>query len=89
MWRSPFSCSIEQIYIKKLGSGIPTLNLRRSGSTGYAYHTASNISISTSDIWISPTSINNNIYIAGQSLEIIFTGSNVSQIFVQADFKRT
>ena len=88
IWRSPFTCQVQSLYGKKSGTGTPQINARKSGSGGYSYHTASNLLLSTADQWATANSIANTTYAAGDSLEIIVTGSGATQIAVQLDFIR-
>jgi len=90
VWRCPFSCSVTAMYGLRDGGTTAQINARRSGSTGYALHTGSNLTLTTQDVWTAVNSVQNVSYVAGDSLEIIISGSGGSpnQVGVQVDFVR-
>lgn len=88
IWRAPYACRIINIYGKKVGSGTPQINARRSSLSGYQIHTGSNLYLTGSDVWRSVNDVSSSDYIPGESLEIIVTGSGATQICVQLDFNR-
>lgn len=90
VWRCPFSCSVTAMYGLRDGGTTAQINARRSGSTGYSLHTGSNLTLTTQDVWTAVNSVQNVSYVAGDSLEIIISGSGGSpnQVSVQVDFVR-
>jgi len=85
-WRAPFSCSVVALYGRRSGGTAPQINARRSGSAGYALHTGSNLTLTTADAWVQANSVTNVSYVAGDSLEIVVSGSGNSQVAVQVDY---
>lgn len=82
-------CELTTITGKVAGATGAAINARKSGSAGYSYHTASNLTLSVIDQWTSAASVDNITYQPGDSLEFIFSGSaGVTGIFIQADFRR-
>ena len=88
VWRAPYTCRVVNVYGKKVGSGTPQINAARSGSGGFAYHSATNLSLSSEHRWFSVGSLTNINYNTNDSLEIIVTGSGAQQIIVQVDFRK-
>lgn len=88
VFRAPYTCQVQALYGKRFGGANCFINARRSGSGGYTFHTASNVTLSSDNIWFSANSISGSNYQSGESLEIIVSGSGNSQIAVQVDFIR-
>jgi hypothetical protein len=90
VWRAPFNCDVVAMYGWRDGGTGAEVNARRSGSAGYATHSGSNLSLTTQDNWIAFNSVQNVSYAAGDSLEIIISGSagTPNQVSVQVDFVR-
>lgn len=89
-WRAPYSASVIAMYGWR-DSGSATsgqVNARRSGSSGYALHTGSNLTMAVQDAWAQAGTLTNTSYAPGDSLEIILSGSgaNLWQLAVQVDF---
>jgi hypothetical protein len=89
VWRAPFSCSVVALYGKREAGGIAQINAVRSGSgAGRTLHTASNLRLTTDDLWTRANTVANTSYVPGDSLEIIISGSGNDQVAVQVDFIR-
>lgn len=86
VWRAPFSCSVVALYGYREGGGSAQINAQRTGSSGTALHTGSNIILSTDATWIGAVSVQNTNYNRGDALKIIVSGSSNNQIAVQVDF---
>jgi hypothetical protein len=85
VWRSPFPCRVVAVYAIHSGSAQLSVNARRSGS-GASLHLATNLNITADNLWTLGGAVQNTDYAAGDSLEIIFSGSNQYQASVQVDF---
>lgn len=85
VWRCPFPSTVVGVYGFKSGSANVQLNARRSGS-GTSLHLASNLTITNNNQWTSGGAVQNTTYSAGDSLEIIVSGSSQYQVSVQVDY---
>lgn len=88
VFRAPYSCQVQSIYGKRFGGSNCFINARKSGSNGYSFHTASNLILSSDNIWFQSNIVENTNYVVGDSLEIIISGSGNNQISVQVDLIR-
>jgi hypothetical protein len=88
VWRAPFSCSVVGLYGYYVGGTAPQVNAARSGSSGYGTITGSNITIPNAGDWVPATGsgLRNKDFNAGDSLQIIMSGSANNQLAVQVDF---
>lgn len=86
VWRAPFSCSVVALYGYREGGGNAQINAQRTGSSGTALHSATNVVLSTDATWTAASSIQNTNYNRGDALKIIVSGSSNNQISVQVDF---
>ena len=60
-----------------------------SGSAGYANHVSADISLATNDLWVAAGAVQNTDYVAGDSLELIISGTGQpNAVAVQVDFIR-
>lgn len=85
VWRAPYPATVVALWAIKSGSSQVSINARRSGS-GQAFHTASNLVITANNLWSSANAVTNSLYSAGDSLEVILSGSSVIQTSIQVDF---
>lgn len=88
VWRSPYPCRVLSLYGRKSGTGTPQIMFRKSGSGGYSYHTGSTLKISSEHKWFRSNTVTNTDYTAGDSLEIIISGSGAKSITAQIDFRK-
>jgi hypothetical protein len=82
VWRAPYKSRVVAVYGYKSGSGTTQVNAKKSGSTA---HLASNISVTTNDIWTAGGTVQNTDYNPGDSLELIVT-SSAFEVSIQVDF---
>lgn len=85
VWRSPFPCRVVAVYAIHSGSSQLSVNARRSGS-GASLHLATNLNITADNLWTAGGAVQNTDYSAGDSLELIISGSDQYQASVQVDF---
>lgn len=85
VWRAPYNATVVALYAIKSGSSNISVNARRSGS-GTSLHLASNLTITANNLWTAGGAPQNTTYSAGDSLEIILSGSSVIQTSIQVDF---
>ena len=88
VFRAPYSCRVQSLYGKRFDGSDCFINARKSGSGGYLLHTGSNVTLTSDNIWFLANSVANTDYSAGDSLEVIISGSGNSQIAVQLGFIR-
>lgn len=89
VWRVPYTCQVQAIYGKAIGSTSCQVNARKSGSAGYSLHTASNLTLPIAGNWYIANSVQNTNYAIGDTLEFIVSGSTgATAISVQVDFIR-
>lgn len=90
VWRAPFSCSVVALYGYYVGGTAPEINAVRSGSSGYGKITGSNVIVNQESTWVAATAslLQNVNFNAGDSLQIIMSGSTNYQLAVQVDFIR-
>lgn len=89
VWRVPYTCRVQTIYGKAIGSTSCQINARKSGSAGYSLHTASNLTLPIAGNWYTANSVQNTNYAIGDTLEFIVSGSTgATAISVQVDFIR-
>lgn len=88
VWRAPFSCSVVAVYGRREGGSTAQINARKSSSAGYSLHTGSNLTLGTVNSWTATNTVVSTSYVAGDSLEIVISGSGGSptQVSVQVDF---
>lgn len=84
VWRAPYPATVVGLWAIKSGSSNISVNARRSGSA--TNHAASNLTITANNLWSSAATTQDRNYSAGDSLEIIFSGSAVIESSVQVDF---
>lgn len=84
VWRAPYPATVVALWAIKSGSSNISVNARRSGSA--TNHAASNLTITANNLWSSAATTQDTSYSAGDSLEIIFSGSSVLQSSIQVDF---
>lgn len=84
VWRAPYPATVVNLWAIKSGSSNISVNARRSGSA--TNHAASNLTVTTNNLWSSAATTGDTSYSAGDSLEIVFSGSSVFQSSVQVDF---
>ena len=90
VWVAPFDCTVVAVkgYMLATAPGSATINARKNGSLT---HHASNYTITTSGVWEDAGTIQNEGYVAGDSLEIMITAlaaPNPTQVAIQVDFQR-
>ena len=88
VWRAPYTATVLSIYARTEGAGVSQINATKSGSSGRLNHTGSNLSVLGTGSWYQANSVTNAIYGVGDTLEIVVTGSGVTQIIVQLDFQK-
>jgi hypothetical protein len=91
VWRAPFSCSVVALYGYREGGGQAQVNAARSGSSGFAFLTGSNLVLTAGNVWSSSLNITGSAanFNAGDSLKLIMSGSSANnQLAVQVDFIR-
>lgn len=90
VWRAPFSCSVVAIYGYYVGGTSPRVNAARSGSSGYGMITGSSFLVDQENVWVAATAsaLQNSSFNAGDSLQVIMSGSANYQLAVQVDFIR-
>lgn len=90
VWRAPFSCSVVALHGYYVGGSNIQVNAARSGSSGYGRITGSNLVLTSANTWFSaiPGGLQNVNFNAGDSLQVIMSGSANNQIAVQVDLIR-
>lgn len=87
VWVAPFSCTVTNVRGHRKGGTGATVNARRNQASA---HLASDLSLTTADVWTDGGAVQNTAYVAGDDLEIqlkSITGA-VTEIAIQVDFTR-
>lgn len=88
VWQAPFACVVTKVSGYRVGGSGATVNARRNGS---AAHLASNLSLTSADIWMADESVQNTSYAEGDSLElqIVTAAGSPTQVAVLVEFRRS
>jgi hypothetical protein len=91
VWRAPFSCSVVAMYGYREGGGPAQVNAARSGSSGFALLTGSNLALTVGNVWSASLNVTASAanFNTGDSLRLIMSGSaSNNQLAIQVDFVR-
>ena len=88
VWRAPYACTVTNVWGYRVTGSSATINARRNGIGTIA--TGSNISLTSTDTWISASSLITTSFSVGDKLEIMLISSSgyPTQIAVQCDLTR-
>jgi len=90
VWYAPFPASVQKVIGRREGGTAAEVNAFRSSSTGFSPHLSANLSLTNTSEWFDGGAVQNQAYIAGNSLFVHISGSaGNDQIAVQVDFVRT
>lgn len=88
VWRATTTCTVTKISGYRVGGSGATINGRKNGTQALL---TSDVALSTEHNWLSSTSVQNQSFVAGDTLELMITGIGASptQIAIQIDMVTT
>ncbi len=85
IWQAAFNCTVTKVSAYRVGGGGATINARKNGSSTFL---VIDLSVSTTNNWMSGGTLQNATIAAGDSLEIMVTtlSGSPTQLAIQIDF---
>src|SRR3990172_9495096 len=83
-WRAPFTCTVTNVRGYRVGGTGATINAKKNGSA----HLAGDLSLTSADTWMDGGAVQNQNYVAGDSLELalVSVAGNPTEVSIQVDF---
>lgn len=87
VWRAPYACRVINVRGLRVGGSSASINARRNGVSN---HLASDLSLSSTGVWLDGGAVQNTDYAAGDTMEIRLTAVSglPTEIAVQVDLRR-
>jgi hypothetical protein len=90
VWRAPFACEVLNVRGYRVGGTGATINARRGSGPGDD-HLASDLSLTSPNVWMDGGPVQNIVYAGGEEMWILITGitGTPDQVAIQVDLRRT